>query len=81
MFGGATWTALSVTPENAQFLETRQFMREEICGIFNVPLQRIQAIIDNASQGGGKGLDAIDAGYVKHGLLPIGNAIERAWNR
>jgi hypothetical protein len=38
--------------------------------VYGVPLQRIQAIVDNASQGGGKGLDAIDAGYVKHGLLP-----------
>lgn len=81
LFGGATWTQMSVTPENAQFLETRRFLREELCGIFGVPLQRIQAIVDNASQGGGKGLDAIDAGYVKHGLLPVYTAIESAWNR
>jgi HK97 family phage portal protein len=81
LFGGATWTPLSVTPENAQFLETRRFMREELCGIFGVPLQRIQAIVENASQGGGAGLDAIDAGYVKHGLLPIGVTIESAWKR
>lgn len=81
MFGGATWQQMSVTPENAQFLETRRFLREEICGLFSVPLQRIQAITDNASQGGGKGLDAIDAGYVKHGLLPIAVAIESAWDR
>jgi HK97 family phage portal protein len=81
MFGGATWEQLSVTPENAQFLATRAYQREEVCGLFGVPLMRIQAIVDNASQGGGKGLDAMDAGYVKHGLLPIGNAIEAAWNK
>lgn len=81
MFGGATWQQLSVTPDNAQFLETRRFMREEICGWFSVPLIRVQAIIDNASQGGGKGLDAIDAGYVKHGLLPLARSIEIEWNR
>lgn len=81
MFGGATWTQLSVTPDNAQFLETRRFMREEICGWFSVPLIRIQAIVDNASQGGGKGLDAIDAGYVKHGLLPVARSIEIVWDR
>jgi HK97 family phage portal protein len=81
LFGGATWTPMSVTPENAQFLETRRFMREELCGIFGVPLQRIQAIVENASQGGGAGLDAIDAGYVKHGLLPIATSIETAWNK
>lgn len=81
MFGGATWTQLTITPENAQFLETRRFLREEICGLYSVPLQRIQAIVDNASQGGGKGLDAIDAGYVKHGLMPVHGGLERAWTR
>lgn len=81
MFGGATWTQMTVTPENAQFLETRRFLREEICGLYGVPLQRIQAIIDNASQGGGAGLDAIDAQYVKHGLLPAVSGIEQAWDR
>jgi HK97 family phage portal protein len=81
VFGGATWEQLSVTPENAQFLATRGFLREEICGLFSVPLQRIQAIVENASQGGGKGLDAIDAQYVKHGLMPILTCIETAWNQ
>lgn len=81
MFGGATWQQLTVSPENAQFLETRRFLREEICGLYGVPLQRIQAIVDNASQGGGKGLDAIDAQYVKHGILPAIAGIEAAWDR
>lgn len=81
MFGGATWTQMTVTPENAQFLETRRFLREEICGWFNVPLVRIQAIVENAAQGGGKGLDALDAGYVKHGLLPMVSNIETLFSK
>ncbi|MGZ6788374.1 MAG: phage portal protein [Mycobacteriaceae bacterium] len=81
LFGGATWTPMSVTPENAQFLATRAFMREEICGWFSVPLVRIQAIVENAAQGGGKGLDALDAGYVKHGLLPMVTGIEAEFSR
>lgn len=80
LFGGATWQPLSVAPENAQFLQTRQFVREEICGWFGVPLQRIQAIVDNASQGGGKGLDSIDQGYATHTLLPLNIAIETVWD-
>jgi HK97 family phage portal protein len=80
LFGGATWAQLSVAPENAQFLQTRQFSREDICGWFGVPLQRIQAIVGNASQGGGKGLDSIDQGYATHTLLPLNVAIESAWN-
>lgn len=80
MYGGGKITPLSVTPDNAQFLGTRAFLREEICGWFGVPLQRIMAIVDNASQGGGKGLDAMDAGYVKHTLLPLASTIENCWN-
>jgi HK97 family phage portal protein len=80
LFGGAKWTQLSVTPENAQFLETRRLMREEICGLFGVPLQRIQAIVDNSSQGGGKGVDAIDHGYVTHTCVPLATAIEEVWD-
>jgi HK97 family phage portal protein len=81
LFGAATWTPMTVTPENAQFLATRKFLREEICGLFSVPLQRIQAITENASQGGGRGLDALDAGYVKHGLLPLVTGIENVFSK
>lgn len=81
LFGGAEWKPMTVTPENAQFLETRRYLREEICGLFGVPLQRIQAIVDNASQGGGKGLDALDAQYVKHTLLTYATTIEAVWDR
>jgi len=34
---GLSWTALSVSPEEAQFLETRKFQAEEVARIFNVP--------------------------------------------
>jgi HK97 family phage portal protein len=81
LFGDATWTPMTVSPNNAQFLETRRFLREELCGLYGVPLQRVQAIVENASQGGGKGVDAFDAQYVKHGLMPTHSGIEWAWSR
>lgn len=34
---GMTYSAISVSPEQAQFLETRKFQVDEICRIFNVP--------------------------------------------
>ena len=80
LFGGATWKQMAIAPENAQFLQTRAFSREEICGWFGVPFQRIHAIVDNASQGGGKGLEAIDKGYLTHTILPISTAIEQVWD-
>ena len=33
---GAAWTPLSITPENAQMLESRQFSVEDICRVFEV---------------------------------------------
>lgn len=35
--GGFKWQNLSVSPEESQFLETRQFQRSEICIMFGVP--------------------------------------------
>ena len=34
---GMEWVALSINPNDAQFLETRRFQRSEIAGIFRVP--------------------------------------------
>ena len=34
---GLSWTALSVSPEEAQFLETRKYQAEEVARLFNVP--------------------------------------------
>lgn len=34
---GMKWVALSITPNEAQFLDTRKFQRSEIAGIFRVP--------------------------------------------
>jgi len=35
--GGATWSAITITPEDAQMLESRGFGIEEICRFFGVP--------------------------------------------
>lgn len=81
MFGDVDFKPLSVTPEQAQFLQTRGFQREDIAGMFGVPLHRIMVIADKASQGGGKGLDTQDLGYVIHTLLPKYRAIERCFDQ
>lgn len=41
LFGGAKWVQLSVQNDNAQFLETRKYQRNEICSIFRVPPHKI----------------------------------------
>ena len=35
--GGAEWTNITITPEQAQFLETRKFQKSEIALMFGVP--------------------------------------------
>lgn len=38
LFGGATWTPISISPEQAQFLETRRYTAAEIAGqLFGLP--------------------------------------------
>ena len=38
---GLEWKTISVTPEEAQYLDSRRFTREEIAGIFRVPPHKI----------------------------------------
>lgn len=46
--GGATWTQMSLTPAEMDFLESRRFTREEICAVFQVPPPLV-GIYDNAT--------------------------------
>ena len=45
--GGATWKAASISPEDAELLETRKFGVEEICRLFQVPPPIIQDYSNN----------------------------------
>jgi len=42
LFGGIKWSNVSMTNDDAQFLETRKFQIPEIARIFRVPLHKIQ---------------------------------------
>lgn len=46
--GGLRWTPLSITHEQAQMLESRQFFREEVAGIYNLPAHKLNSL-DNSS--------------------------------
>lgn len=45
---GMKWVALSINPDDAQFLETRKFQRSEIAGIFRVPAHYVNDL-ENAT--------------------------------
>lgn len=71
--GGLQWTAVSISPEDAQFLETRSYQRSEIAGLFRVPPHMIgdlsKTTIGNIEQ------QAID--FVTISLMPICTRIEQ----
>ncbi|AUQ49937.1 phage portal protein [Phaeobacter inhibens] len=51
--GGTKWESLSITPEDAQMLESRGFSLEEICRFFGVPPFMIGHTVKSTSWGTG----------------------------
>lgn len=71
------YKALSIAPEDAQFLDTRKMTRSEIAGLFNVPAHMIndleKATFSNISE------QAIQ--FVRHTVLPWVQNFEQELNR
>lgn len=76
--GGTTWKQITINPVDAQFLETRAFQIEEIARWHRVPLHEIQRITDNASQGGGNGIESMSMNLAQRTLLPWTVRLEQA---
>jgi HK97 family phage portal protein len=70
--GGLDWVQVSITPEDAQLLDTRKFQRSEIAGLFRVPPHMIgdldKATFSNIEQ---QGLE-----FVTNSLMPYLTRIE-----
>lgn len=66
---GMSWQQISMSAEDAQFLETRGFQVEEIARWFGVPLMRIGHTEKATSWG--TGIEQFELGYVKHTLQPV----------
>jgi len=71
--GGLKWTAVSISPEDAQFLETRKFQRSEIAGIFRVPAHMINDM-EKSTFGN---IEHQDRAFAVHSLAPIARRIEQ----
>jgi HK97 family phage portal protein len=80
--GGAKFTPLSISPEDAQFLATKELLREDICGVFGVPPDRVSVGgVKNRTPANGKGLETIGQQYVTHTLLRWARRIEHCWTQ
>lgn len=65
--GGTQFKAISITPEDSQFLESRQFSQGEICGmLFRVPPHMV-GIVDRSTSWG-RGIEQQETGFVRNTL-------------
>jgi HK97 family phage portal protein len=73
--GGATWQTISITPEQAQFLETRRYQKNEIALIYRVPAFLVDT---HATSSWGKGVEEQTKWFVDQTLTPWIVRIEQA---
>ena len=74
--GGLTWQSVTLTPEESQFLTTREFQVEEVARWFRIPPHMIGATGKSTSWG--SGLAEQTLGFVKYTLMPWLVCIEQA---
>ncbi|GLQ31656.1 phage portal protein [Litoribrevibacter albus] len=70
--GGLKWHQISLSAEDAQFLETRKFQRAEICGMFRVPPHMI-ADLERATF---SNIEHQSLDFVQSALMPFMTRIE-----
>lgn len=73
---GLKWSAISLTAEDAQFLETRKFQLEEVCRIFRVPMHMVQ----NTDRATFSNIENLGMGFVNYSLVPYLTRIEQRIN-
>ncbi|MFD7247784.1 phage portal protein [Streptomyces massasporeus] len=74
--GGLKWKPIAIAPNEAQFLETRQFQRSEIATLFRIPPHMIGDTTKSTSWG--SGIEQMSIGFVKFTLKPWLTCIEQA---
>ncbi len=71
---GATFQPVSLSQEDLQYLQTREFQVEDIARIFRVPLHMIQSTTKATSWG--TGIESMSIGFVTYTLMPWLRRIE-----
>lgn len=76
---GADWQSIGIPPEDAQFLQTRQFQRSEINAIYRTPPHLTGDV--TASTSWGTGIEEQGIAFVVHTLRPWLVRIEQEYRR
>ncbi len=74
---GMEWAALSINPDDAQFLETRKFQRSEIAGMFRVPAH----LVNDLEKATFSNIEHSSLDFVVHSLRPWLKRWEQAIRR
>jgi HK97 family phage portal protein len=77
--GGAAWKPLGITPEQAQFIETRQFSKEDIATFFLVPPHLIGKTDKTTSWGAG--IEEQNIAFVTYTLRQWIERVERSFTK
>lgn len=77
--GGATFSAIGLTNEDSQFLETRRFQLNEISRWFRVPSHMLNDTERSTSWG--SGIEHMSLGFILYTMLPIYSDWESAIQR
>lgn len=73
---GASYESIGINNRDSQFLETRQFSRSEICGIYQVPPHRV----GDLSRSTNNNIEQQALELVTAGVTPAVNRYESVWN-
>lgn len=76
--GGAKWTPISVSPEDAQFLGTRAAQNMDMAMLFGVPPHMIGQVDRTTSWG--TGIEQQSLGFLRHTLAAWLGPFEDAWS-
>lgn len=78
--GGLELESLSINPEDAALISTRQFTVEEICRVlFNVPPSLVGHTVNTTAWG--TGIEQTSIGFVRYSLRPLMTSIQQEFNR
>jgi HK97 family phage portal protein len=73
--GGVTWEKVGVNPNEAQFLETRQFNKQQIAAIFGVPVHFLGESVESKANAEQRGIE-----FLTYTIKPFIAKIEQTVN-
>lgn len=76
--GGLKWKPISISPDESQFLQARQFERDEIAMLYGIPPHMLG--ITDRTTSWGRGIEQQSISFVQYTLLNWVNPIEQAFS-